>query len=240
MINAVIAPTCMVPRSIFLAATQVIRIDVPFMISIIPGIITAMTRLVNSCVFIRSLFASSKRSSSFFSRPNARITESPVRISRDTRFRRSTSTCIILNLGIATNTRKAIRHKRHATATTMIHPIPELVLITFMTPPTPIIGAYKTIRSIMIVNIWTCWISLVLLVIRDAVENLSISALENPMTFSNTPLRSFRPRSAPTLDANNPTSMDATPKTKAMANILSPAISRYCICIESESIPASS
>lgn len=43
---------------------------------------------------IRFLLAVSKRSSSNCSRENARMTGSPVKISRDTRFRRSTSFCI--------------------------------------------------------------------------------------------------------------------------------------------------
>ena len=72
------------------------------MIIIIPGIIKVMTRLVNSIVFVRSLFATSKRSSSFFSLPKARMTERPVRISLDTRLILSTSFCINWNFGMAT------------------------------------------------------------------------------------------------------------------------------------------
>ena len=72
------------------------------MIIIIPGIIKVMTRLVNNIVFVRFLFATSKRSSSFFSLPNARITERPVKISLDTRLILSTNFCINWNFGIVT------------------------------------------------------------------------------------------------------------------------------------------
>ena len=38
-------------------------------------------------------------------------------------------------------------------------------------------------RNIMVTNIWICWISFVLLVIRDAVENLSNSEFVKSITF---------------------------------------------------------
>ena len=66
------------------------------------GVLKVMTRLVNSIVFVRSLFATSKRSSSFFSLPKARMTERPVRISLDTRLILSTNFCINWNFGIVT------------------------------------------------------------------------------------------------------------------------------------------
>ena len=47
---------------------QTISRLMPFMISVMAGIIKVMVRLVNSWVFIRSLLAASKRSSSNFSR----------------------------------------------------------------------------------------------------------------------------------------------------------------------------
>ena len=98
------APTCSVPASTRCAATQVIRTPSPLMTNIIDGIMKVMTRFVKSCVRIRSVLASSKRSSSVFSLPNARTTISPVRISLETRFSRSTSFCMLLNFGIASTT----------------------------------------------------------------------------------------------------------------------------------------
>ena len=128
----------------------------PFIISIMAGIIIVMTLPVKSWVLIRSRLALSKRSSSNFSRLKARITGTPVRISLDTRFSRSTSVCIFLNRGMATPISTPTRPRIRATATTMIHPMPVLVRRTFTTPPTPIMGAYTTILSIITTTIWTC------------------------------------------------------------------------------------
>ena len=111
------------------------------MISIMAGIMIFMTRLVNSWVFIRFLLAVSNRSSSYFSRSKARMTESPVRISLATRFRRSTSVCIFLNLGIATARSVITSTKIATTATTMIQLSPVRVPATLMMPPMPMIGA---------------------------------------------------------------------------------------------------
>ena len=145
------------------------------MISIISGIIKVIVRLTNRLVFVNLRFASSNRSSSCFSRLNARITGIPVRISRLTRFRRSIRSCSFLNFGIATPKRTATRIRIAATAMPRIHVIDAFVCNTFRTPPIPRIGAYKTIRNNMVYTICTCWISFVLLVIKDAVEKLSIS-----------------------------------------------------------------
>ena len=101
VMKAVIAPTCILPASIFLAPNQTMPTVKTFMIIIIPGIINVITRFANNVVLVRSLLAASKRSSSVSSRPNARITESPVRISRETRLIRSTNFCINLNFGMA-------------------------------------------------------------------------------------------------------------------------------------------
>ena len=182
--NAVRSPTWMVPRSTLPAPTHTISTDTPFMMNIITGIMMDMVRFVNSWVSYRSLLAFSNRFSSCASRLKARIGMMPVNSSLDTRFKRSTSVCIFLNFGMATASRIPISADSAITATTMIQLIPDLVRITFTMPNAARIGAYATIRSSMTITNWTCWISLVDLVIRDAVENFSISALVNFMTFS--------------------------------------------------------
>ena len=74
--------------------------------------------------------------------------------------------------------------------------------------------------------------------ISDAVENLSISALENPMTLEYSfPLISLA-TPAPTLDARKPIHTEVTAIRSAMATILRPAAHRYLVWIESMSIPA--
>ena len=50
----------------------------------------------------------------------------------------------------------------------------------------------------------TCWISLVVRVIREAVEKFSISALEKWMTEEKVSLRSSRPMEAETREAISP------------------------------------
>ena len=141
VINAVMEPTCITPRSIFFAATQTIATVSAYMISIIPGIISVMTRFVKSMVFVSSRFTPSNRSSSLSSRRNARITGSPVSISLETRLTSSTFSCICLNFGIATLIRPMTNTIIIITATTISHPIPAFVCTTLMIPPIPIIGA---------------------------------------------------------------------------------------------------
>ena len=127
-----------------------------YMISIITGIMKVMTRLTNRLVLVRSRFALSKRSSSVFSRPNARMTDSPVRISRETRFTLSTSTCIFWNFGIAIAISTPTIPRITSTASTMTQPMPAPVCTTFRTPPMPRIGAYSSIRRKIAVTICTC------------------------------------------------------------------------------------
>ena len=131
----------MLPRSMALPPNQTMSRLVPFMMRVIKGIMAAMVRLVNSWVPIRSRLALSKRASSNFSRLKARMGMMPVRISRLTRFSRSTSVCICLNFGIATFIRMVISTSSAATATKMIQERPVLPAATCKMPPTPKIGA---------------------------------------------------------------------------------------------------
>ena len=59
-----------------------------------------------------------------------------------------------------------------ATAAPRIQVMEESVWRTLITPPMPRMGAYRTILNIMVITCCTCCTSLVLRVIRDAVENL--------------------------------------------------------------------
>ena len=140
-INAIKSPTCILPASILEAPTYTIRTVNPFMINIIVGIINVMALLTNKFVFIRSIFALSKRSSSCFSVLNARITESPVKISLVTKFKRSISFCKILNFGIATLNNIKITNMIAMTPTAIVHVILALVVNTLKIPPIPINGA---------------------------------------------------------------------------------------------------
>ena len=86
----------------------------------------------------------------------------------------------------------------------------------------------------------TCWISLVLLVIREAVEKWFSSSPEKDITFRYTPFLRFLPRIAATLADKNVTEMAATIMTSASPSILRPDIRMYRICIWSTSIPCPS
>ncbi len=130
-INAIISPTCICPSLIPCAPVQMIRTETPFIMIIIKGIIKVMARLTNRFVLVRSRFAVSNRFSSCFSVLNARITESPVRISLVTRFSRSTSFCMILNLGMATVKSSRITSPIRRTASPMIQDMDTLVRNTW-------------------------------------------------------------------------------------------------------------
>ena len=105
------------------ADTQVISTISANMNICMDGCISVMTRLVNSCVLFSLSLATSNRFSSSFSLPKARITESPVRISRETRFRPSTSFCMIRNFGSVTAKRTATNAMIIRIARAMIYPI---------------------------------------------------------------------------------------------------------------------
>ena len=165
------------------------------------------------------------------------MTGIPWRISRDTRFKRSISFCWTLNLGIATTIRTATRDRIRQTASTMIHAMLTLVWRAFRMPPIPRMGAYSTIRNSMVINSWICWISLVLRVIRDAVENRSNSVFEKEMTFRNTCSRSFRLIPAATRQERKVTHTDVSIITRAKPSILKPAPNRYLVWRASISTP---
>ena len=221
-INAIISPTCIVPLFTLWPPIHTISTAMQFMISIIIGIMKVIALFTNRFVFVRSRFAPSKRFSSYFSVLNARITGSPVSISRLTRFSRSTWFCTILNFGMTTTNSTITTITIRPTAMPIIQDISTFVLNTFQIPPIAMIGAYSTILRIMTVRSWICWISLVLLVISEAVENSSNSPLENPTTLRNTSLLKPFPTLAPTRDAISPTIMLATMPRAARASILAP------------------
>ena len=66
-----------------------------------------------------------------------------------------------------------------------------------------------------------------LLVIKEAVEKLSNSALEKEVTFWNTLSLKFLPNEPATLDDKNPTVIEAIIPRKAINNIIAPIFSIY-------------
>ncbi|MPN34226.1 hypothetical protein SDC9_181719 [bioreactor metagenome] len=120
---------------------QMTRRETMFMISIMRGIMTTMTRVTKSMVPVRSLFALSKRFSSCPCMSKALMTIMPVRFSRTTRLSRSMSFWMLLNRGRATANTTAITPRMRATARAMIHHIDEALPVALITPPMPMIGA---------------------------------------------------------------------------------------------------
>ncbi len=139
--NAMRSPVCTCPASTACPPNQTMAAETMFMISIMAGIMNVITRLVNSCVFIKRVLASSKRASSNCSRPNARMTDRPVSVSRDTRFTRSMSFCMILNFGMATFISTTSTQPMMTTATMTIQPMERSVRAIMMMPPMAKIGA---------------------------------------------------------------------------------------------------
>ena len=85
-------------------------------------------------------------------------------------------------------------------------------------------------RSRMTQTNCTCWISLVVRVMREAVEKFSISALEKPMTLEKVSRRRSRPMAADTREARKPTATATTTISRVRASIWPPTRKRYCIC----------
>ena len=83
-----------------------------------------------------------------------------------------------------------------------------------------------TMRNSMTEVICTCWMSLVVRVISDAVEKRSVSALEKLMTLPNTCRRRSRPTAADTRLARKPTEMAAAAISSATSSISPPVVSR--------------
>ena len=81
-------------------------------------------------------------------------------------------------------------------------------------------------RSSITAVICTCWMSLVVRVMRDAVEKRSVSVLEKWITLPNTWRRRSRPMAAETRAARKPTEMAAAAISRAMSSIPPPVASR--------------
>ena len=140
-INAIISPTCIVPKSTWWDPTHTIKSVSPFIISIITGIIDDINLLTNKFVLVKSLFALSNLTSSCFWVLKALITNIPVRCSLVTKFNLSTNFWTALNLGIANPNNTLTSNEIRITPTAIIQVIFVSVLNTFITPPMPNIGA---------------------------------------------------------------------------------------------------
>ena len=125
--------------------TQIMPSERPFNNNIISGIIVIITRATNNPVLVRSRLAISKRPASSSCLLKARMTIMPERFSRVTRFILSMSSCINLNFGTEIENTIRINPRSTMTARAISHHMLGLLSIARITPPTPMIGANKTI-----------------------------------------------------------------------------------------------
>ena len=83
-----------------------------------------------------------------------------------------------------------------------------------------------TMRSIMTMTIWICWMSPVVLVSSVLVENRLNSARENFSTLAKTSRRRFRDIPAAIREARKPTVTAAAAEPSANASISAPLVNR--------------
>ncbi len=124
----------------------------------------------------------------------------PLRDSLVTRFSLSTSFCISLNFGRATEKISITTPIRIITATAIIQLRDMLLFKAIMIPPIPMMGEKASILSPMVVNICIWVTSLVVRVMRVEAEKLSNSSREKDSTFLKTSCLNFLARPAPILD----------------------------------------
>ena len=164
------------------------------------GSIRANSRFTLSVVQVRSSLATAKRSSSYRVRSKARITRMPLSTSRVTWLTRSIFACIDLKSGIAERTTRPMKPSITGIETRMTAESGTLSRNAMMMPPIIIIGAETTTLSIIRTTIWTCWTSLVVLVMRDGVPKWFSSACEKSSTRRKRAPRTSRPNAIETLE----------------------------------------
>ncbi len=113
----------------------------------------------------------------------------------------------------------------------IIQDMDELLSRARIIPPMPIMGAKKNVLIKTTTSICICVISFVVLVISDAVENLSISTLEKLRTLANTSLRKLRESPAATLEPKKPTPTIQMALIIDMSNIIIPVRIMYLFWI---------
>ena len=140
-IKAIMSPTWIPPFATWCAPIQTTSKQIPFMIKVIAGIKNTITRFVNNCVLLTSIFALSKRFFSKSSVPKALITVMPFKFSLATKFSLSINFCIILNLGIAMTKMTPTNKNSSPQAKAIIQLIEGDVFTAIAVPPIAITGA---------------------------------------------------------------------------------------------------
>ena len=176
--KAIMSPICNEEAAISCAPTQIIATLRPEKTRFISGKSDSNDRPIKRILSVRSRLARSKRFSSKLCLLKARITSMPERFSRNTRLIRSIRVCIFWKRGMTMIMVVTMMMITIATAAAISHHMPGLFCSARMMPIVAISGAVNAIRMIKKVSCCICSTSLVVRVIREAVEKFSNSALE--------------------------------------------------------------
>ena len=163
------------------------------MMSITVGNISAIRRPTRTDTSIKSVLAPSKRSLSWVSLTNARMTRTPPICSRRIRLSRSILACIERNNGRIRVMISTTHTSRTGTITNSSDDRTTSWRRAMMTPPTHMIGAAIIMVKVSSTNIWTCWMSLVDLVIRDGAPKRPTSCAAKDSTLTKTDSRRSLP-----------------------------------------------
>gem|GEM_PF-2449114 len=163
------------------------------MMSITMGNISDIRRPTDTDTSRRSTLAPSNRSCSWVSLTNARMTRTPPICSRRMALIRSILSCIDRNNGRICEMIAATHTSRIGTITTSREDSCTSWRRAMMMPPKAMIGAVIIIVKVSSTSIWTCWMSLVDLVIRDGAPNRPTSWAAKDSTVTKTDSRRSRP-----------------------------------------------
>ena len=201
MRNAVSEPICIVPLATRCPPNHSTATLEKFSTSITDGNISAISLPVPSETSSNSVLDASNRSRSWPSRTNARMTRTPVICSRSTLLIPSMRSCMRRNSGRIREMIRVTMIASSGTATSSSEDSWTFWLSARTMPPTHMIGADTIMVNVISVSIWTCWTSLVVLVISDGVPNLPTSRAEKSITRLKMAWRTSRPTAIAVLRA---------------------------------------
>ena len=143
---------------------------VMFMASIITGMVAMTIFMAFRLDSFKSWFISLNLSSSKSSRTKDLITRTLVSASWIPELRRSSFSCILVNLGNAVRSIRAMARLKSGMTTSMTTASLAFMMNAMIRAPTNMPGARSIRRSPIMITFWICWMSLVSLVTREPVK----------------------------------------------------------------------
>ena len=196
--NAVSDPICIVPSATRCPPNHTTAVVDRFSTSSTDGNISAISLPAPSETSNSWVLAPENLARSCGSRTNARMTRTPVICSRSTRLMLSSRSCICRNSGRIRRMISARMIASSGTATSSSDDSGTFWFSARMIPPMHMIGADSSRVNVISASIWTCWTSLVVLVISDEVPRWFTSRSENISTRPKIACRTSRPRAIAT------------------------------------------